>query len=199
MEGDEVFKLAAERALPAAITAESEGSERYAIGNVVFLAAKPKAVSWRKRNLQFANSGNGDTVSLADILTPDCSSPLGQLRPQSTLFANTGTRATTREFTTTDYTTERAVAVKADFGAIYQTASNLLGILDSTAGGLKADSENSVVQKVLQNEGQFFVVSTLYEAEKVEINVRDETAGDEKAQWRKGMRCSIACGINLYV
>ena len=188
MEGDEAFKLAAERALPAAITAESEGSERYAIGNVVFHATKPAIVSWRKQNLQFAKSGIGDTVSLSDILIPDCSSPLGQLRPQSTLFANTGTRATTREFTTTHYTTEKAVAVKAEFGAIYQTASNLLGILDSSAGRLKADSENSVVQKVLQNEGQFFVVSTLYEAEKVEINVREETA---EAQWRNGMKCSI--------
>ena len=191
MEEEEAFKLAAERALPAAVTAESGGSGRYAIGNIVFHAAKPNIVSWRKQNLQFSHSENGDAVSLTDILTPDCGAPLSRLRPQSTLFANTGTRATTREFTTTNCKAGRAVTIKADFGAIYQTTSNLLGILDSATGRLKAESEHAAVQKVLENEGHFFVVSTLYEAEKLEICVREEATGDGEVQWRNGMKCSI--------
>ena len=186
MEGLEAFKLAAERVLPAAITAESDRSELYSIGNVVSHAAKPTIVSWRKQNIQFSNTETGDAVSLTDILTPDCSTSLSQLSHQSTLFANTGTRATTREFTTND-AEGRAVTVKADFGAIYQTTSNLLGILDSTGGNLKVVSENSVIQKALENEGRLFVVSTLYEAEKVEISIREEVSGSNETVWKKGI------------
>ena len=184
----EVLQLAARRVLPAAITVESEGYEQYAIGSIVYHSAKPTIVSWRKQNIQLAHSADGDAVTLSSILTPDCTRPLSQLRPQSTLFASTGKRETNREFTISNYRgAGRVATVKAAFGAIYQTTSNLIGILDSTSGRLKADTDHPVVQKVLDNGGHCFVVSTLYEAEKVDISVKEEGDGKEVPQWRNGI------------
>ena len=186
MEAQEIFKLAAGRILPAAITAESEGNQRYVIGNVVYHSTKPTVVSWRKQNVQFAQSEDGDAVNLTSILLPAYTRQLSQLRHQATLFASTctGKRETTQEFTT--QRTGKAATIRAEFGALYQIASNLLAVLDSTTGTLKADLENPVTQKVLGNGGHFFVVSTLYEAEKAEIKIREEI-GNEQPQWKNGV------------
>ena len=187
MEKQEVFQLAAERALPAAITAKEEGSEQYVLGTIVYHSARPTIVSWRKQNVQFAQSEGGNGATLASILTPDGAKPLSQLRSQSTLFANTGKRETTREFTVTNYPrTGKLAVIKAEFGAIYQTASNIFGILDSTSGNLRADGNNPIVKQILENGGHFYVLSTVYESEKVDISVREETQGEEVFQWRKG-------------
>ena len=182
----EIFKLAAGRTLPAAITAEGEGNQRYVIGNVVYHLAKPTVVPWRKQNVQFAQSEDGDAVSLTGILLPAYTRQLSQLRHQATLFASTGKRETTQEFTT--QRTGKAITIWAEFGALYQIASNLLAVLDSTSGTLEADLENPVTQKVLGNGGHFFVVSTLYEAEKAEIKIREEIEiGNEQPQWKNGV------------
>ena len=186
MEKNEAFQLATGRVLPAAIQPELEDPERYTIGNIVYHSAKPTIVSWRKQNVQFATVDGGEPASLSSILSPECTRLLSQLRPQSTLFSNTGDRNTTREFRTQRAGQSRIV--KASFGAIYQTTSNLLGILDSTLGRLKLDLGNPVVQKVLQNGGDFFVVSTVYEADKLEISEREDS---ELAKWENGK--------NLYV
>jgi hypothetical protein len=183
MDKHEAFLLATTRVLPAAIQAEIKAPGRYSIGNVVYHSAKPTIVSWRKQSIQFAAPNGGETVSLKSILVPQCTKYMNQLRPQSTLFSNTGARDTTREFKA-EYG-GKAVDVRAEFGAIYQTTSNLLRILDSRSGELKADLENAVVQKVLGNGGRFFVVSTVYEGENVEIFVREENAQEEhESGWR---------------
>lgn len=184
MEDQEIFKLAVGRTVPAAITAESEGDRKYAIGNVVYHSAKPTIVSWRKQNVQFAQDEDGDAVSLTSIVLPQYTRQLSQLRPQATLFANTGKRETTQEFTT--QSTGKAATIRAEFGGLYQIASNLLAVLDSTSGTLKANLESPVTQKVLENGGHFFVVSTLYEAEKVEIKIR-EGLGNDEPQWKNGV------------
>ena len=184
MEKNEAFQLATGRVLPAAIQPELEKPERYAIGNVVYHSAKPTIVSWRKQNLRFAATvDGGDPVSLSSILAPECTRLLGQVRPQSTLFSNTGGRNTTREFRT-QRSGRPHLTVRASFGAIYQTTSNLLGILDSTSGRLKLDLGSPVVQKVLENGGEFFVVSTVYEAEKLEISKKEDS---DLAKWENGM------------
>ena len=187
MEGQEAFRLAAGRALPAAITAESEGVERYEIANIVYHSAKPTIVSWRRQNVLFAQSEKQEPVGLARILTPDSTRIIGQLRSQSTLFANTGRRETRLEFTTHNYQGSGgrgAATVKADFGALYQTTSNLLGLLGSASGKLRADLDNPVVRRVLENGGHFFVVSTVYEAQKAEITVKgaEDTPGQDERQ-----------------
>ena len=184
MEAQEIFKLAAGRTLPAAITAESEGNQRYVIGNVVYHSAKPTVVSWRKQNVQFAQSKDGDAVSLTSILLPAYTRQLSQLRHQATLFASTGKRETTQEFSI--QRTGKTATVSAEFGALYQIASNLIAVLDSTSGTLKVDLDNPVTQNVLGNGGHFFVVSTLYEAEKAEIKIREEL-GNEEPQWKNGV------------
>ena len=189
MEGQEAFRLTAGRALPAAITAESEGIERYGIGNIVYHSAKPTIVSWRRQSVLFAQSEKQEPVGLARILTPDSTRIIGQLRSQSTLFANTGRRETRLEFTTHNYQgSGGAATVKADFGALYQTTSNLLGLLGSASGKLRADLDNPVVRRVLENGGHFFVVSTVYEAQKAEITVKEaeDTPGQDEPQWRQG-------------
>ena len=124
-----------------------------------------------------------DPVSLSSFLPPECTRLLGQVRPQSTLFSNTGGRNTTREFRT-QRSGRPHLTVRASFGAIYQTTSNLLGILDSTSGRLKLDLGSPVVQKVLENGGEFFVVSTVYEAEKLEISEKEDS---DLAKWENGM------------
>ena len=40
------------------------------------------------------------------------------------------------------------------------------------------------MQKVLENGGEFFVVSTVYEAEKLEISEKEDS---DLAQWENGM------------
>ena len=151
MEKNEAFQLATGRVIPAAIQPELEDPERYTIGNVVYHSAKPTIVSWRKQNVHFATVDGGEPASLSSILAPECTRLLSQLRPQSTLFSNNGGRNTTREFRTQRAGQSRIM--EASFGAIYQTTSNLLGILDSTLGRLKLDLGNPVVQKVLENRG----------------------------------------------
>lgn len=182
MDRDEAFLLATGRVLPAAIQPELQGPERYAIGNVVYYSAKPTIVSWRKQNVQFATVNGGDPASLGDLFAPECVDPLKQIHLQSTLFSNSGGRDTTREFRTQG--AGRSSLLRASFGAIYQTTSNLLGILDSKAGELKLDLGSTVVQKVLENGGQFFVVSTVYEAEKLEISEREDS---DISKWMNGM------------
>ena len=190
MEGPEIFRLAAGHALPAAITAEldSDGHNRYQIGHVVYFSAKPMIVAWRKQTLQFAQDEDGDPVRLEQILTPDCPGIQEKLRTQSTLFARGGRRETNLEFTKPSLPGghERETRVKADFGTIYQASSNLLGLLDSFQRRLKADLGHPVVQKVLENGGDFFVVSTVYEAEKATIAVSEKAEGEEEPQWKEG-------------
>ena len=187
MERDEAFQLATGRVLPATIQAELEGPERYAIGNVVYHSAKPTIVSWRKQNVQFATLDGGEPASLSSILEPKYTGRLSRLRPQSTLFSSTGRRDTAAEFRT--HSAGKPCLVRASFGAIYQTTSNLLGVLDSAAGGLKVDLGNPVVQRVAENGGRLFVVSTVYEADRVEISVREDS---DQGQWRNGMMGALS-------
>ena len=182
MERDEAFQVAIARVFPAVVQAEMHNPERYAIGNLVYHSARPTIVSWRKQNVKFATEDGGAPASLSSIISPECPRVLSQLRPQSTLFSNTGSRETEREFTIQRAGQRRQI--RASFGAVYQTTSNLLGLLESTSGEQRADLGNAVVQKVVENGGGCFVVSTVYEAEKVHISERDDSS-EEK--WRKGM------------
>lgn len=190
MEGPEIFKLAAGRALPAAITAELEGDghNRYQIGHVVYFSAKPMIVAWRRQTLQFAQDEDGGPVRLGQILTPNCAGIQEKLRTQSTLFARGGRREMELEFTKPSLPGggEEETVVKADFGAVYQASSNLLGLVDSFQRKLKANLGHPVVQKVLENGGDFFVISTVYEAQKVEIATSEKAEGEEKPQWKEG-------------
>ena len=124
-------------------------------------------------------------MGLESVLTTECARHLTQLRLQSTLFSNTGSRETTREFSI-QYG-GKTTKMRAGFGAVYLTTSNLLGILDSTSGKLKADLDNPTVRKILKNGGSCFVLSTLYEAEKVEISVGEDITPEGKvSQWKTG-------------
>lgn len=190
MEGPEIFKLAAGRALPAAITAEleSDGHNRYQIGHVVYFSAKPMIVAWRKQTLQFAQAEDGGPVRLGQILTPDSPGIQEKIRTQSTLFARGGRRETKLEFTKPSLSggDDRETRVKADFGTIYQVSSNLLSLFDSFQRKLKVDLGHPVVQKVLENGGDFFVVSTVYEAKRATIAVGEKAEGKEEPQWKEG-------------
>lgn len=183
MERDEAFQLASSRVLPASIQAELDNTERYAIGNVVYNPAKPTIVSWRKQSVQFAQLDDGNPVGVKNIVAPESERLLSQLRTQSTLFSSTGRRETTKEFTI-KLSDENQTLIKASFGAIYQSTSNLLGLLRSSGSNLlKADLGNPIVQRVVENGGQFYVISTVYEAERVEISVRIDDDSDHETHW----------------
>lgn len=187
MERDEAFQLASSRVLPASIQAELDNTERYAIGNVVYNPAKPTIVSWRKQSVQFAQLDDGNPVGVKNIVAPESERLLSQLRTQSTLFSSTGRRETTKEFTI-KLSDENQTLIKASFGAIYQSTSNLLGLLRSSGSNLlKADLGNPIVQRVVENGGQFYVISTVYEAERVEISVRIDDDSDHETHWNSGI------------
>ena len=185
MERAEAFKLVAGRALPAAITAVVGEAvvERYEIGNIVYYAEKPTIVPWRRQEVQFAQRNEGQPEKLRGIVTAESAKFLERLHTQSTLFASTGRRETNLEFSSTNYLSSgKTATLKADLGALYQVTSNLLGLFESFSGRFRADVAHPVVKKVLENGGHFFVVSTVYQAEKAQILVKDE----EESQWREG-------------
>ena len=177
-----MFRMVVSRVFPAVILADIDSPSSYSIGNVLYHSAKPTIVSWRKQKIQFAAADDGSPASLESVLLPESRRILGQIRPQFTFFSNTGSRDTTKELRFDQG--GQARLVRASFSSVYQTTSNLLGLLESTAGELRVDPKSAVVGRVAESGGQCFVVSTVYQCEKVEINERVDS--DSGETWKQG-------------
>ena len=192
MEQQEIFSAAATHVLPSAITAECNayGQSRHRLGQVVHLAAKPTVVAWRKQSMQFAQNEKGNPVSLGQIMVPESAQLMEKIRTQSTLFTRGGGREVKVEFTRQASLcgSVREVAVRADFGAVYQVTSNLLGLLDSFAYKMHVDLTHPFVSSIVKKGGQFYVISTVYEAEKAEISVSENSGVKETSEWKEGIQ-----------
>ena len=129
-------------------------------------------------------------MSLGQIMVPESAQLMEKIRTQSILFTRGGGREVRVEFTRQASLggSVREVAVRADFGAIYQVSSNLLGLLDSFAPKMQVDLTHPFVSSIVEKGGQLYVISTVYEAAKAEISVSENPGVEEASEWRKGIQ-----------
>jgi len=173
-----VFNRAVNFVLPSAIPTHLDRSQEYALGDVLVYEKKVRfLMPWRKHRLVFTG------INLSELVD-DIASRVTKTVTQ--VFDNASTSRTFGVEAKLDTEIQYAVAhfgigvsasenatVSVDFGKVERHFSNLPSLLnkDRFSVSTSVSTVHPVIQEALRNNRTIFVISSLYVADKANVNV----------------------------
>ena len=182
--------------LPSAIPTQLERIDEFEIGKVLVYTKKPKRFTpWRKQELSFTG------WSISSLLSPSedqqlkiatASSflfDLGKGSSSATVQVNLDTELNLHDalvsmdakFKVDD---QKKLSISADLGKVTHVSTDLL--TSCSGSKLQVNTEHPIVQEAMDKGGVMFVITSMYTAERCNIQVtisdsKDETVGGKVA------------------
>lgn len=186
--------------LPSAIPTQLERIDEFAIGKVLIYTKKPKRFTpWRKQELSFTG------WSLSNLLSPPEDQRLKIATASSFLFdlGKGSSSATVQVNMDTELNLHEALvslgaklkvdemkklSITTDLGKVTHVSTDLLS--SCSAKGLHVNTEHPIVQEAMEKGDAMFVITSMYMAERCNIQVsiadnKDETV-EAKASSKAG-------------
>jgi hypothetical protein len=169
-----LFARAVSTNLSTVIPTALEGIDQFAIGKVLTYQKKPrKLLPWRRHELNFTGR------SITDLVAEGQLQELSFTTSSDFLFdAGNGTDKTSVEFGL-HAREEKNMSISTDFGKISHVQTDLFEVLHTHR--IKVNTDHPVIREARKNGNTLFVISTLYEAERCNIEVVFSEKTDEAA------------------
>ena len=179
--------------LPSAIPTQLERIDEFGIGKVLIYSKKPKRFTpWRKHELSFTG------WSISSLLNTQAEDPplkiatassfmfdLGKGSSSATVQVNLDAELNLREALVNlnaklNVDEQKKLNITADFGKVTHVSTDLLTSCSSKK--LHVNTEHPIVQEAMEKGGAMFVITSMYTAERcnVQVNISgcmDETLG----------------------
>jgi hypothetical protein len=179
--------------LPSAIPTQLERIDEFGIGKVLIYSKKPKRFTpWRKHELSFTG------WSISSLLSTQAEDPplkiatassfmfdLGKGSSSATVQVNLDAELNLREALVNldaklNVDEQKKLSITADFGKVTHVSTDLLTSCSSKK--LQVNTDHPIVQEAMEKGGAMFVITSMYTAERcnVQVNIsgnKDETLG----------------------
>ena len=188
MASQTLFSRAIGYHLPTAIPTKLERIDEFCIGKVLTYRKKPrKFMPWRQHELNFTGysltnlleEGQSLKFTTASNFLFDVQSSKNTIDATMDLDAELKAALLNLNisFETKD---QKKYTITADLGKITHIQTDLFPLL--AQGTFKVNMKHPIVEKAVENGGTLFVISTVYESERCNINLSSATSSGDHGQ-----------------